>query len=427
MVLSLTPIIFGVLAGFPPERLSEFFIKGISAVTPIAVMFIFAILFFALMQEQRLFDPLINGVIRRAQRRLTLLSMATVLIASIAHLDGSGASTFLICIPALLPVYQRLRVSPYLLLLLVSASASVMNMLPWGGPLGRAASVINSDSATLWRALVPIQVGAFFLLLLGAYWLGRREAREISKLDQSSHRSESPEEERVEIESDLDADSETKPNLALPRELPQDEGLSRAWWLNATLTTGVISLLLSGLFPSALVFMLALAISFLVNRLDQDAQRAFLSRHAWSALQMAMIIFAAGVFLGVLRESLMLRALAGDLMIVLPESLHSKLHLIVGVFGAPLELLLNTDAYYFALLPLVTEVVAPHGVSGESVVYSMLIGNIVGTFISPFSPALWLGLGLANLDMGRHIRYSIGWIWGLSLALMGLGWMCGLY
>ena len=173
--------------------------------------------------------------------------------------------------------------------------------------------------------------------------------------------------------------------------------------------------------------MIALSLGLLVNRFDRNAQQAFMKRHAWGALQMAGIIFAAGVFLGVLRESQMLSALARDLMELLPELLHANLHIVIGIFGAPLELLFNTDAYYFALLPLVIETVQPHGISSEAVVYALLIGNIIGTFISPFSPALWLGLGLAQLEMGRHIRYAIAWVWGLSLALLGVAWLLGLF
>ena len=142
---------------------------------------------------------------------------------------------------------------------------------------------------------------------------------------------------------------------------------------------------------------------------------------------MAMIIFAAGIFLGVLKESKMLHALAQDLMSLLPEVIQAHIHIIIGFFGVPFELLLNTDAYYYALLPIVEQAVQPYVVSGESVVYAMLIGNIIGTFISPFSPALWLALGLAKLDMGSHIRYSLAWIWGLSIMLMLSAWMLGLF
>ena len=93
----------------------------------------------------------------------------------------------------------------------------------------------------------------------------------------------------------------------------------------------------------------------------------------------------------------------------------------------PFELILNTDAYYFALLPIVQQATSPYGVSSESVVYAMLIGNIIGTFISPFSPALWLALGLAKLDMGEYLRYAFAWIWALSIILMFVAWSIGLF
>ena len=111
----------------------------------------------------------------------------------------------------------------------------------------------------------------------------------------------------------------------------------------------------------------------------------------------------------------------------LPELVQANLHIIVGVLGAPLELLLNTDAYYYALLPIVEQTLHPYAVSSESTVYALLIGNIIGTFISPFSPALWLALGLAELEMGAHIRYSFMWIWGLSVTLMSVAWALGLF
>ena len=414
VTFSLIPVVVATLAGFSATEIQGFFLAGLDKVTPIAVMFIFAILFFAFMQERGLFDPLIRSIVAKAGDHLIAVTLATVAISTLAHLDGSGASTFLICIPTLLPVYERLRMSPYLLLLLVSASASVMNMLPWGGPLGRAATVIGVDPTHLWHRLIPIQGSAIMLLLIGAYILGKREQYRICAASQDHLEDQSVEgqESAVTISPELETHAHTLPRL---------------WWMNLCLTISMIALLLSGILPSALVFIIALSSALILNRQTVDEQHAFMKRHAWSALQMAMIIFAAGIFLGVLKESKMLHALAQDLMSLLPEVIQAHIHIIIGFFGVPFELLLNTDAYYYALLPIVEQAVQPYVVSGESVVYAMLIGNIIGTFISPFSPALWLALGLAKLDMGSHIRYSLAWIWGLSIMLMLSAWMLGLF
>ena len=418
VTFSTLPIIFALLAGFSATEIQSFFLSGLNKVTPIAVMFIFAILFFSLMQEKGLFEPIISAVVKKAGNRVIAIPIATVSIATIAHLDGSGASTFLICIPTLLPIYERLKLSPYLLLLLVSASASVMNMLPWGGPLGRAASVIQTDPTSLWYHLIPVQVSALVLLLVGAYFLGHREKKRRMIDHQLVFTEDHGDMNNLSVGS-----SPTNQNSDL--ELTQS--LSVNWWLNLCLTLGMIALLFSGVFSAALVFIISLSIALSINRMSVVEQQNFIKRHAWSALQMSMIIFAAGIFLGVLTESKMLHALAQNMMRFLPEVLLTHIHIVIGILGVPFELILNTDAYYFALLPIVQQATLPYGISSESVVYAMLIGNIIGTFISPFSPALWLALGLSKLDMGDYLRYAFAWIWALSIILMFVAWSIGLF
>ncbi|HBZ94120.1 MAG TPA: citrate transporter, partial [Pseudomonas sp.] len=146
-----------------------------------------------------------------------------------------------------------------------------------------------------------------------------------------------------------------------------------------------------------------------------------------ASLGMGRLILAAGAMLGLFPGTGMLTSIAQVLAGVLPASLVGQMHIVLGLFGLPMELLLSTDAYYFGLLPVTLEVVAGHGVEPASVVYALIIGNIIGTFISPFSPALWLALGLAGLDLGRHIRYSLWWMWGFSLVLFGAAWALGMF
>jgi len=147
--------------------------------------------------------------------------------------------------------------------------------------------------------------------------------------------------------------------------------------------------------------------------------------HAPNALMMATIILAAGSFLGILTGTGMLDSIAEDIVKVLPAFVAPYLHLIIGFFGVPFDLLLSTDAYYFALLPVVDQIASGFGIASLSTAYAMIIGNIVGTFVSPFSPALWLALGLAGLEMGRHIRYSLLWMWGISIVLLAVALLIG--
>lgn len=164
--------------------------------------------------------------------------------------------------------------------------------------------------------------------------------------------------------------------------------------------------------------MIGLSIALPLNYPDIKQQSERIRVHAPGALTMATIILAAGVFLGILTKTGMLHSIAANLVTVIPAFIAPYIHLIIGFFGVPFDLLLSTDAYYFALLPVVEQIATGFGIDSLSTAYSMVIGNIVGTFVSPFSPALWLALGLAGLEMGKHIRYSLFWMWGISIALL---------
>src|SRR5699024_9639772 len=151
-----------------------------------------------------------------------------------------------------------------------------------------------------------------------------------------------------------------------------------------------------------------------------------IKEHAASALTMGTIILAAGSFLGILSGTGMLDSIATDAVKIIPEFISPYIHLIIGVLGFPLDLLLSTDAYYFALLPVADQIGTTLGISSLATTYAMIVGNIVGTFVSPFSPSLWLALVLAGLEMGKHIRYSFFWLWRISIILLIVSFFMGL-
>lgn len=401
--LIIIPLIAALVTGFGLADIGEFFTEGIEKVINVVIMFIFAILYFGLMQHVGLFDPLINRMIKISQGNIITISIATVVIAAVAHLDGSGASTFLITIPALLPLYKKMRMNPYFLLLLIGGSASIMNMIPWAGPLGRAASVLSMDVTELWRPLIPIQILGMVLMIILAIFLGIMEKRRIEREYGTA---------KVALDEINDMNNE--------QEAP------KLLWINLILTILVVIMLVWGIVPAGLVFMIALSIALIINFRSADAQNEIIREYASSALTMGSIILAAGSFLGILTGTGMLDSIAADAVKVIPNVISPYIHLVIGVLGLPLDLLLSTDAYYFALLPVAEQVGTIFGISSLQTTYAMIVGNIVGTFVSPFSPALWLALGLAGLEMGKHIRYSFFWLWGISIILLTISYFIGL-
>lgn len=416
----LVPVAAALAIGFSPDEIGGFYESGIARVVNVATMFIFAITFFGVLQDAGLFQPIIDGIIRLTRGNVVLVVVGTGVVGMLAHLDGAGATTFLLTIPALLPLYRQLNINPLLMLLVLATGAGIFNMLPWAGPLGRAAAVTGIDVTELWRPLIPIQViGACCLVGLAAL-LGLREKRRIAQL-------QSVPGSGAASSTAMASRPEAEPSTTAP--VAEDEGLKRPQNMlaNMAIFITVMAVLLAGVFPAGLVFMIGLSVALIVNYPSVQDQIARIRAHAAPALLMGAIILSAGVFLGIMDGSGMLRALSQSLVNVLPAPLLPYLHVVIGFFGLPLEIVLSTDAWYFGLLPVVLEITGPMGISPEGTVYALTIGNIIGTFISPFSPALWLALGLAGQDMGKYIRYALPIMWAFSIVLFVVAGLMGLF
>ncbi|MCC3656424.1 citrate:proton symporter [Staphylococcus haemolyticus] len=417
----LIPSIGALLLGYGIKDLVKFFNSGLESVMSVVIMFIFAIIFFGIMTDSGLFKPIVKRLILMTRGNVVIVCIVTALIGMFVQLDGAGAVTFLLSIPALLPLYKALNMNKYLLILLLAISAAIMNMVPWGGPMARVASVLKVKSVNeLWYGIIPVQLIGFVLVLIFATYLGFREKKRIKKAIDNG-----------EVEPTLNIDIH---RLVKNYERDQDikfpvrgRALKHGWviWANVLLTIIVLVMMLANVAPPEFAFMIGVAIALVINFPNVDEQMNRLKAHAPNALMMAAVIIAAGMFLGVLEETGMLKSIALNFIKIIPDAVGPYLHIIVGFFGVPLDLLTSTDAYYFALLPIVEQTASQFGINPVSTAYSMVIGNIVGTFVSPFSPALWLAIGLAEANMGTYIKYAFFWIWGFAIVLLGIAVLIG--
>lgn len=393
------PVAACLLAGFNPGQIGEFIKAGLITVAPTAALFLFAILFFGIMRDRGLFDPLVNLLIRSTGGKPLAVALVTVLVTSVVHLDGVGAATFLLTIPALLPLYKRLNMNPAMLLCLVGTTAGVINMVPWGGTTARAAAVSGLDATELWLGLLPVQLVGLVCMLLVATVLGSRAQRRR------------PMSLGAAASVDLDSLSTEGREFGLsPRDL--------RYWLNVALTGAILACLFTGIFPLYACFMVGLGIALPLNFPSLDAQAERLKAHASDALQMVLVMMAAAVLLGVLSGAKMSDGMALALIDFLPDGSAQYLHVIVGFFGVPLGMIFSPDAYYFALLPVIRDVAAAAGVPLEAVARAMLIGENTGFSISPVVPSVYLALALSGVELRKHMAYTFFWAWGVSLVML---------
>ncbi|MFM1650570.1 CitMHS family transporter [Brevibacillus sp. B_LB10_24] len=393
VALIAVPIFFGLVGGFGTD-LGKMMLDGIRDVAPTGVMLSFAILYFGVMNDAGLFDPVISRVLRLVKGDPLKVVVGTAVIAILAHLDGSGASTFLIAIPALLPLYERLGMSKLVLTCVVALGAGTMNLLPWGGPTARAASSLKLDIDTIFPPVIPAMIAGLIWVLAAAYWLGKKERERVGVTDLVYN-----------FHAEL-----TEEQLRVRRP--------RLFWFNLALTLVTIVVLVGAWIPLPVVFMISLVIALIVNYPNPKEQQERINAQAQGVILVLAIIFAAGIFTGILSGTKMIEAMAASLVSLIPQGMGGHMPVLVAVTSMPLSLLFNPDAYYFGVLPVVSQAAAAFGVEPAEIARAAILGQMTTGFpISPLTASTFLLVGLAGVELGDHQKFTFAWAFGTTIVM----------
>ena len=407
-VSTVTAAILVLTGTFTVSEMGDFIKSGVSGVHSTAALFIFSVLFFGIMTDAGMFDRIINALMKKVGNNVVGVAMMSCIIAMIGHLDGGGASTFLITIPAMLPVYKKLKMRPTTLLLICVTAMGVMNLLPWGGPTMRSASVLGVEANVLWMQLLPMQAVGIVIALFTAFFWGTVEKKRGAGINSTLEAEDTMIAE--ETAGSAERSDLIRPNL---------------FWFNICLTLLIIVCLIFLPVPSYFTFMLGCVAALLVNYPGAKLQNKIIKSHSGPALMMASTILAAGVFLGVLEESEIMNHMANILASFIPQSMGRFLPLIIGVLSVPLTMMFCTDSYFYGLLPVLIGVGSKFGVNPAHIAIAMVVCRNCATFISPVVPATFLGVGLAGVEIKDHIKTCFFWIWGVSLVCMAAGLVLG--
>lgn len=398
VALIIVPIITSLLGGFTTE-ITTFITDGLKSIAPTGVMFIFAILFFGILTDAGTFKPLIRALLKFAGNNPSRVAVATALLAMAVHLDGSGAVTFLVTIPALLPLYDTLQMKRTTLATIAALAAGTMNILPWGGPTIRAATALEVNVTELFNPLLIPVIGGLLTVLVIAYILGKRE--------------------RVNKGADID-------DIALEQNTDSKLERPRLYYFNIALVLVAVGVLISGIAPPHIIFMIAFAISLIVNYPNPKDQGERINAHAKAALLMASILFAAGCFTGILKGSGMINAMAESAVTYIPDAIGSHLAVITGVLSMPASLLFDPDSYYFGILPLLSTTASHFGVDAIEVGRASIIGQMTTGFpVSPLTGSTYLLIGLTGIELGDHQKKTIPLAFLVTIVILILSLMIG--
>jgi CitMHS family citrate-Mg2+:H+ or citrate-Ca2+:H+ symporter len=405
--LILIPTVFALLAGFAAD-LGSFYEQGIKSVAPTAATFVFAILYFGVVSDAGLLKPIIDYVVRQVGHCPVKVALGTAILCVMIHLDGAAAVCFLITIKTMLPLYERIGMDRRVLAAICGLAAGI-NILPWVAPVLRSAAVLHVSPAEIFHPLLLPALAGLAYLVGVAYVLGKREQRRLQA--GVGVTSAGPAAAVDDSAADTDDEHLHRPQL---------------FWFNALLTLAILIIIIFGLYPPVVVFMIGLGLALLVNYRSPRQQMDRLISHARPALIMAAILLASGVFTGVLHGTGMLTAIAEGAAASVPASFGRLIPLLVAIVSVPLSLLFDPDSYYFGVLPVLAHMYGQLGGEPIDLARASLMGmHTVGATLSPNTPVTFLLISLCGITLGQHQRflwaYAVGGSWLMTAVAVLVG------
>ncbi|MET7917902.1 citrate:proton symporter [Streptomyces avermitilis] len=440
--LVLIPALFCVFVG-KGAKLGDYVIDGVTSLAPTAAMLMFAIVYFGVMIDVGLFDPIVRGILRFCKADPLRIVVGTALLAAIVSLDGDGSTTFMITVSAMYPLYKRLKMSLVVMTGVAAMANGVMNTLPWGGPTARAATALKLDASDIFVPMIPaLAVGLLGVFAL-AYVLGRRERTRLGvlTLDETL---EPQEAETVLVGAGGSEGKSPRPtggsgsgtDADAPEGATADDGFQgldphratlrpKLYWFNALLTVTLLTAMIMEWLPIPVLFLLGAALALTVNFPHMPDQKARLGAHAENVLNVSGMVFAAAVFTGVLQGTGMVDHMAKWLVSNIPDGMGPHMAFVTGVLSIPLTYFMSNDGFYFGILPVLAEAGQAHGVSSLEIARASLVGQPLH-MSSPLVPAVYVLVGMAKVEFGDHTRFVVKWAALTSLVVLGAGILFGI-
>ncbi|MEK3856192.1 CitMHS family transporter [Cytobacillus sp. FSL H8-0458] len=404
LALIIVPIIFALIGGFY-TGIGDMMLEGIKQVAPTGVMLVFAILYFGIMIDAGLFEPIVNTILRIVKGDPLKIALGTVALASLVALDGDGTTTFIITVTAMLPLYKKLNMNLYMLATLALLSIGVMNMTPWGGPTARVISSLQLTTEEVFLPLIPVMAAGILFAFLAAWYFGIKERKRIGirQMDDSAIRELQAAEEQIAA--------------AVSRESLTDLQRPKLIWVNAGLTIGLLIALIAGLLPLPVLFMLGFAIAAMINYPNLVQQKERIAAHAGNVLAVVALVFASGIFTGIMNGTEMVDAMATALVQVIPDQLGTQLPLITAITSMPFTYFMANDPYYYGIIPIIGETAASYNIPMAEIARASVLGQPAHV-LSPLYAAGYLLVGMIGIDYGQNQHFALKWAVASSLFMI---------
>ncbi|MQR87266.1 damage-inducible protein CinA [Bacillus megaterium] len=405
--LTVIPLLFAIIGGFASE-VDDMMLDGIKLVATSAAFLLFALLFFGIMIDAGMFDPLINKILKVVKGDPLKVAMGTAVLTLLVALDGDGTTTFMIVISSMLPLYKKLNMNPLVLATISMLSFSVVcGLTPWGGPGIRALSVLGLEQTDFFIPLIPTLIGGAIWVIFVSFILGKIERKRLGIIDIK-------ESQISEYAFSLEVAADKEDSIKRPKML----------WINILLTFLVMSLLVLDLVKPAILFLIAVVIAMFINYPSIEQQKDRIKAHGGNALMVLLVVFAGGAFTGILSGTKMIDSIAGNLVSILPESWGQFFPVIIGLVSIPFTFVMSNDAFYFGVVPIFANTASAYGIEPIEIVRAVVLSQSAH-FLLPLVPATILLTGMLKLNISEYVRFAFKWSVLTCLVLISLAWLTG--
>ncbi|UZD61194.1 CitMHS family transporter [Brevibacterium sp. JSBI002] len=463
LALILVPTIFGLFAG-AGLGIGDMVMDAIASMSSTAALLLFAIIYFGIMIDVGLFDKLVEFILKVAGNDPVKVVLGTALLTGAVSLDGDGSTTFIVVTAAMLPIYQRLEMSPVVLTCVAGLINGTLNIVPWGGPTARASSALQIDANEIFVPMVPSLVAGLLVCLIFAYVLGISERRRLAKNgvawveDRGSNRrkdlvgavagasttagssagttagghghgsgsaasanDDTATEAIPASAGDADGSAGTGSGLSNTALDPNRATLRpKLFWFNLALTVAVMVLLIVDILPLPYLFMIGTVIALMVNFPKMKDQQEELASHATAIISVVAMVMAAGVLTGIMSGTGMVDAMAEWLVEVIPNSMGPYMAVITGLLSIPMTFFMSNDAFYFGILPVLAETASHFGISAADMARASITGQPVH-MQSPLVPAILLLVSLSGVELGDHHKKVLWRALIVALVMLAVG------
>jgi CitMHS family citrate-Mg2+:H+ or citrate-Ca2+:H+ symporter len=407
------PIIFALIAmglGLSKKgSLGDFVVAGVGTTANTGIMLLFAILYFSIMLDAGMFDPITKKMIHFAKGDPMKVLIATAVVAAAVSLNGDGTTTTLICCSAFIPIYKKLNMKMMNLGVLVILQNTIMNLVPWGGPTARAMSVLGVGADILTYLLPGMILSILYVIFFVARTMGKKERARLGVKELT--------------DEEIDELTNITDEKTLEIRRPQN------FIFNMILTVVLVATLVADSFlslglPPILLFLAGTVVALLVNYPVLKDQSARIGANGGDAVQVVILVFAAGVFMGLFQGTGMAEALAQSFTKIIPHQLAGFWGLVIAIISAPGTFFISNDGFYYGVLPVLAEAGKAYGFTNMQMALASLMGQAFH-LLSPLVAFIYLLLRLTGLDMGAWQKETAKWAIGVFvifvITIMAIG------